>query len=206
MADFIISVMNDYGYIGVFLLIMAENLFPPIPSEAVLSFAGFMTTITDLTAEGVVLSATLGSLCGGILLYFMGMFFNTEKLVSATEKRNGTLVGIKPDHIEKAHKWFCKKGAKTVFLCRFVPVIRSVISVPAGMTRMDFAKFTAYTMAGSGIWNTAIISAGRLAGNKRDVALKIINTFSDTVSIFMAIMVVIFLAEKLWKRGSKKCM
>ena len=201
MENFIIRVMNDYGYIGVFLLILAENLFPPIPSEAVLTFGGFMTTITNLTAEGVVLSATLGSLCGGILLYFMGVFFNTEKLVSATEKHNGTLVGIKPGHIEKAHKWFCKKGAKTVFLCRFVPVIRSVISIPAGMTRMNFAKFTAYTAAGSGIWNTAIISTGRLAGTKRDVALLIINTFSDTVLIFVVIMAFVFALGIIRKRS-----
>ena len=159
-----------------------------------------MTTITDLTAEGVVLSATLGSLCGGILLYAMGNFLNTEKLVSVIENNKGTLEGIKPDLIENAHKWFCQKGAKTVFLCRFVPVVRSVISIPAGMTRMNFVKFTAYTTAGSGMWNTAIIIAGRLAGNKRDVALQIINTFSDTALIFMFIMVVVFIVMIIRKR------
>ena len=200
MEEFIIKVMNDYGYIGVFLLIMAENLFPPIPSEAVLSFAGFMTTVTDITAFGMVLCATLGSFCGGLLFYLAGMFFGVERIKILTQSPVGRLVGIKPDHIENAHKWFCKRGTKTVFLCRFVPVIRSLISIPAGISRLNFAKFAVYTMAGSGIWNTVIISAGRLVGTKRDVALKIISTFSDTAVIFMLIITVVFVAGVLRKR------
>ena len=204
MEEFIIRVMNNYGYMGVFLLIMAENLFPPIPSEAVLSFAGFMTTVTELTAFGVVLSATLGSFCGGLLLYITGMFLGVEKVKSLAESRLGRFVGIKARHIENAHKWFCQKGGKTVFLCRFVPVIRSLISIPAGIARMNFTKFTAYTMAGSGIWNPAIINAGRLVGTRRDVVLQIINTFSDTAVIFMAIMAAIFTAGFLRKRWTEK--
>ena len=141
MENIIIEVMNNWGYLGIFLLIMLENLFPPIPSEIILTFGGFMTIESSLSIIGVILSATIGSLIGGIILYYIGKIFNVDTLIKIVKSIYGKLLRIKPKDIKSADKWFDEKGNKTVFFCRFIPIVRSLISIPAGMSEMPMLKF-----------------------------------------------------------------
>jgi len=153
MQEMILQIMDQFGYLGVFLLIAAENIFPPIPSEVILLFGGFMTTYTALNIAGMTAAATLGSVAGAIVLYFVGKIFNKNRLEKIISGRAGRILKLNNSDIEKADSWFDGRGDKTVFFCRFVPLIRSLISIPAGMSEMAMPRFLAYTSLGSLIWN-----------------------------------------------------
>ena len=202
MENFIISIMNKYGYIGICLLILIENLFPPIPSEVILTFGGFMTKSSDMTVLGVIISSTLGSLIGAIILYYIGKILNKERLIKIVESKYGKLLRIKPKDIESADKWFDEKGNKTVFFCRCVPVIRSFISIPAGMSEMPFIKFIIYTLSGSAIWNTLLVSIGAFAGDKKDLILRLVENTSNLVLVIICIICLVFI-YKFYKKKMK---
>jgi len=181
MQEFIISIMNDFGYIGVFLLILLENIFPPIPSEVILLFGGFMTTHSTLSVIGVIAVATLGSLVGAIILYYIGKILNKERLKRIVSGKIGKLLRLKEDDIDKADKWFDTKGNKSVFFCRFVPVVRSLISIPAGMSEMSMKKFLIYTIAGSLIWNSVLVILGNRVGENWKNILIIFENYSHII-------------------------
>lgn len=199
MENFIIEIMNSYGYIGICLLILIENLFPPIPSELVLTFGGFMTIDSNITIVGVIISSTLGSLLGATILYYVGKILNKERLIKIVKSKYGKLLRIKPKDIESADDWFDTKGNKTVFFCRFIPVVRSLISIPAGMSEMPLLKFMVYTTLGSSIWNTALVCVGAFAGNKKDYILQIIDNISYVV-LFIIVTLCIILIYKSYKK------
>ena len=163
MQEFIIEMMNNFGYFGIFFLIALENVFPPIPSEVILLFGGFMTTYTKLNIAIVIIAATLGSLLGAIVLYYIGKILNKERLKKIVSGKIGKILRLKEEDIEKADIWFDTKGQKTVFFCRFIPIVRSLISIPAGMSEMKMQKFLIYTTIGSLIWNTVLTIAGSVA-------------------------------------------
>ena len=192
MQEFILNIMNQFGYIGVFLLIAIENIFPPIPSEVILLFGGFMTTYTRLNIIGMVIASTLGSVIGAIVLYYIGKIFNKDRLKKIISGKIGKIIRLKPSDIDKADQWFDTKGNKTVFFCRFVPLIRSLISIPAGMSEMPMGKFLLYTVIGSTIWNTVLIIVGSIVGENWTSILNILDTYSHIVVILLAIIVVAF--------------
>ena len=199
MENFIIEIMNSYGYIGICLLILIENLFPPIPSELVLTCGGFMTIDSNITIVGVIISSTLVSLLGATILYYVGKILNKERLIKIVKSKYGKLLRIKPKDIESADDWFDTKGNKTVFFCRFIPVVRSLISIPAGMSEMPLLKFIVYTILGSAIWNTALVCVGAFAGNKKDYILQIIDNISYVV-LFIIVTACIILIYKSYKK------
>ncbi len=151
MQEIILNLMNQFGYFGVFFLIAFENIFPPIPSEVILAFGGFMTTYTKLSVPLVIVAATLGSLVGAYVLYFIGKILNKERLKKIVSGKVGKVLHLKREDIDKADAWFDRKGNIAVFFCRFVPIVRSLISIPAGMSEMPLFKFTCYTVVGSAI-------------------------------------------------------
>ena len=178
MEQIIINIMEQVGYLGVFLLIAIENIFPPIPSEVILVFGGFMTTYTSLNIPIMILAATLGSLLGAIVLYYIGKIFNKERLKRIVNGKIGKVLRLKASDIEKADKWFDTKGNKTVFFCRFIPIVRSLISIPAGMSEMPMQKFLLYTILGSLIWNTVLIIVGSIVGDKWETIVGYLDNFS----------------------------
>ena len=207
MEQFIINAMEQFGYIGVFLLIAIENIFPPIPSEVILVFGGFMTTYTSLSILIMVLAATLGSLLGAIVLYYIGKIFNKERLKRIVNGKVGKVLRLKASDIEKADKWFDTKGNKTVFFCRFIPIVRSLISIPAGMSEMPMKKFLLYTISGSLIWNTVLIIVGSIVGDKWETIVGYLDNFSNIILIILVIIFVVamyywFVIRK--KKQSKK--
>ena len=207
MEQIIINIMEQVGYLGVFLLIAIENIFPPIPSEVILVFGGFMTTYTTLNIPIMILAATLGSLVGAIVLYYIGKIFNKERLKKIISGKIGKVLRLKASDIEKADKWFDTKGNKTVFFCRFIPIVRSLISIPAGMSEMPMQKFLIYTILGSLIWNTVLIIVGSIVGDKWETIVGYLDNFSNVILIILVIIFVVamyywFVIRK--KKQSKK--
>ena len=207
MEQIIINAMEQFGYIGVFLLIAIENIFPPIPSEVILVFGGFMTTYTSLNIPIMIVAATLGSLLGAIVLYYIGKIFNKERLKRIISGKIGKVLRLKASDIEKADKWFDTKGNKTVFFCRFIPIVRSLISIPAGMSEMPMQKFLIYTILGSLIWNSVLIVVGSIVGDKWETIVGYLDNFSNIILIILVIIFVVtmyywFVIRK--KKQSKK--
>lgn len=192
MQDLIITIMNQFGYLGVFLLITLENVFPPIPSEVILLFGGFMTTYTKLNIIIMIIAATLGSVFGAIILYYIGKIFNKERLKKIISGKIGKVLRLKNSDIDKADEWFDKKGQKTVFICRFIPIVRSLISIPAGMSEMPLVKFLIYTTLGSLIWNTVLIIIGSIVGANWVSILTILDTYSNIVLVLLIVAFVAF--------------
>lgn len=204
MEQFVISIMNQYGYFGIFFLIFVENIFPPIPSEVVLLFGGFMTTYSKLSVPFMVLFSTLGSVAGAIVLYYIGKILNKDRLKKIVAGKIGKVLRLKVNDIEKVVCWFDTKGNKTVFFCRFIPVVRSLISIPAGMSEMSMSKFLLYTFAGSSIWNTVLLLIGNRVGNNWKDILYIMNQYSHIVLILLILALIIFLFYFCSFRSKKK--
>ena len=206
MEEMILSIMNQFGYIGVLLLIALENVFPPIPSEVILLFGGFMTTYTELNVIGMIIFSTLGSLIGAIVLYYIGKILNKERLKKIVSGKVGKILRLKNEDIEKADHWFDTKGNKTVFFCRFIPIVRSLISIPAGMSEMPMLKFLIYTTLGSLIWNTVLVVIGNRVGENWTSILDILDKYSHIVLVLLIIIAIVciylFYSKKLKK--SKK--
>lgn len=187
MQETILSIMGQYGYIGVFLLIAAENIFPPIPSEVILLFGGFMTTYTALHVPGVAAAATLGALLGALVLYAVGRIFNRERLQRIVTGRLGRMLHLKADDIGRADDWFSQKGNKTVFFCRFIPIVRSLISIPAGMNGMAMPRFLLYTTAGSLVWNFVLVAAGSIVGANWESILTVMDVYAKLAASVIAL-------------------
>ena len=204
MQEFIINLMNQFGYIGIFLLIAIENIFPPIPSEVILTFGGYMTTYSNLNVPLVILSATLGSLLGAIVLYAIGKILNKERLIKIVSGKVGKILRLKKEDIESADKWFDTKGEKCVFFCRFIPIVRSLISIPAGMSEMNIPKFLIYTTIGSLIWNSVLVIVGAIVGENWENIVNIFDTYSTLTLILLIIIFILFIVWFYKKRAKKQ--
>lgn len=195
MEEFILSFMENYGYLAVFILVCVENLFPPIPSEVILTFGGFSTNYTELNIIWLIIISTLGTLLGAYILYFIGKFFNKERLKKIISGKIGKLLRLKEKDIEKADEWFDKKGQKTVFFCRFIPIVRSLISIPAGMSEMPILKFSLYTLLGTIIWNTVLIILGSVLGESWKYVVEFMDKYSYLTLI---ILIILFILAAIW--------
>ena len=203
MEQWITDIMEAYGYFGILLLIAIENLFPPIPSEVILTFGGFMTTTSELTIFGVVLASTLGSVIGAMLLYGVGRLLSAERL-EAIVVRYGAVLRLKPEDIRKADAWFDRYGPWAVFFGRLVPLIRSLISIPAGSSGMRFTTFLVLTTAGSLIWNTALVSLGAAVGASWDVIVHYMDMYSYVVYALLALIGVAAVGWYVYSRVLKE--
>ena len=186
--------MSEFGYFGVLLLIMLENVFPPIPSEVILTFGGFMTTYSDMTSLGVIIAATVGSVVGAMILYSIGLFIDVKRLEKIVDRWGGFLRLTRND-IHRADAWFDKYGPWTVFFCRLVPLIRSLISIPAGMSNMNFPLFILLTTLGSLVWNTILVSLGVAVGDNWASIVTYMDIYSN---IAYAILIMCGIAAVIW--------
>lgn len=165
MDQFIIEAMNHYGYLAIMVFVVLENILPFVPSELVLTFAGLMTTQSAMTVPGVILDATILSVVGSLGLYGIGRFISEDRLAALVDTKLGRLVGFKKDDIYKSTEWFQKKGKYSVLFCRCVPVLRCLISLPAGTSKMNLPIFILFTFIGSLLWNLLLVNLGAAAGN-----------------------------------------
>lgn len=165
MQTTILNYLNEYGYLAIFLLILLETIFPPIPSELILTFSGFLTIYGSLNFTLVLVIATLGSVLGALMLYQIGYVIGKERLMSLLDSQLARRLHLKPTDIQKAEQCFLRFGWQAVFFGRCVPIVRSLISIPAGLAKMNVYLFILLTSLGTLLWNFGLIYLGRLAGN-----------------------------------------
>ena len=192
--------MEQFGYLGVAFLIMIENLFPPIPSEVILTFGGFMTTTTEPNIPLMIVAATIGAVVGAAILYGIGTLLDVERLDKIVDKY-GNILRITHADIHKADSWFDRYGFWTVFFCRFVPLIRSLISLPAGMANMNFGLFLLFTTVGTVIWNTVLIYLGAAVGSQWETIVHYMDIYSNVAYVILGI---IGIAVIIWYIRKRK--
>ena len=180
------ELIGQYGYLGIALLIALENISPPIPSEVVLTFTGFLTLTAGLNIFGAIAAATFGAVLGAMILYAVGHFLSVERLEKILNGKVGQILHFKAEDLDKAANFFNRHGVLALFFGRFVPVVRSLISVPAGMTHYTFPKFLFLTTLGTLIWNTVLIYVGRIAGAAWPTIVAVIDTYS-TAAFFLLV-------------------
>ena len=189
MQDWIFSVITALGYVGLALLLVAENLFPPIPSEVVLPLAGFVVGTGDLNFWGALAASTVGSVVGALILYAVGRYGGRGMVV-----RYGHLLRVSPEGLALAEGWFRRYGDWVVLGARVVPLARSVVSIPAGTMTMPLPRFVVLTTIGSGLWNAALIGAGVALGANWPVIENWIGSYKEAALVVAAVAAVVLLA------------
>ena len=212
LANWVQDVINQFGYFGVALLVVIENVFPPIPSEIVLPFAGFVAqqgasavnatagaAQSDTTVIGMMIAATVGSVVGALILYFVSAAIGPERLRGFVE-RFGKWFGVKSSDLVRAEEWFDRRSNAAVLVGRCVPLIRSIVSIPAGFRRMKLTSFVVLTAIGSAVWNIALIGAGALLGDQWERVGEYVGVFQWLVIAAVLVFLVRFVASRLKKR------
>lgn len=188
MADWVLNVISALGYLGLFLLLVLENLFPPIPSEVVLPLAGFLVGRGDLGFAGAIAAATLGSVTGALALYALGRWGGRPLVL-----RYGRWLRVDASSLDRAEGWFERWGDLVVLGARVVPLARSVVSVPAGTSRMPIVRFTVLTAIGSAVWNTALVGMGYSLGANWEAVSEWVGRYSDAVLVLGTVAAALFL-------------
>lgn len=199
VISWIVGLMYRIGAPGVGIAIAIETVFPPIPSELILPLAGFTASRGYYSLVAAILWATLGSLVGGWILYCLGRAWGAERLGDLAER---TPLLERRD-IERAGGWFDRHGPSSVLVGRFVPGVRSFVSIPAGIARMNIFAFTFYTAVGSAIFNTALIVVGHELGARYHLVKPYIDTIGLVVGVFLAVVVVIAVTRRVLHRRAR---
>lgn len=195
LTDFVTDVVTTVGYVGVAALVAVENVVPPIPSEVVLPLAGFVAGRGDASLLGMVLAATTGSVVGAWMLYLAAALVGSERLHRFVA-RFGRWFGVDNRALGRAEAWFDRRAGVAVFLGRCVPLIRSLVSIPAGLRRMEPVRFTVLTTLGSLVWNASLIGAGAVLGDRWERVGDIVGLLQGLVIITIVGLV----AWGLWRR------
>lgn len=203
MNAWITEFINQFGYFAIALLIALENVFPPLPSEIILTMSGFMTTTTSLSIVGVIIAATIGSLIGALILYALGRQLTVKRLERLLSHRLFKLLGFHQDDAKKAVDWFNKHGTGSILYGRCIPVIRSLISIPAGIAQTSLGKFCLLTTIGSAIWNTLLVVLGAWVGQSWNKIVIIFNDYTTIAIIIMSI-VGLYFAYRWYQKRIKK--
>jgi len=164
---------------------------------------GFMTTKEEITMNlfGVIIASTIGSLLGAILLYYVGYIMNKDRLIKICDSHIGKILRLKKEDIIKSTDNFEKNGNITVFYCRFIPIVRSLISIPAGINKMKFGIFLIYTIVGSLLWNTVLCGLGNLVGENY---MMVANVFSKYSKFILILLIIWLLYKYVYKKKKKK--
>lgn len=203
MTTWLTGLIEQFGYFAVVFLITVENIFPPIPSEVVLTLGGFLATKTSLTLIGVILASTLGSIIGAIILFSISRNLTLARLEKLLDTKLFKLLGFKKDDAQKAINWFDKYGVGAIFYGRCIPVVRSLVSIPAGIAHVGWAKFLTLTTLGSLIWNTVLVGLGFYTGKNWHVVVKIFDDYT-LVIIVVILTALIYFGYKWYKSRIKK--
>jgi membrane protein DedA with SNARE-associated domain len=195
VSDWVVDVIERLGAVGVGLLIFLENVLPPIPSEVILPFAGFAAQQGRLNVVSAWAAASVGSLAGALLLYAIGALIGEERLRELSRKRWFVFFGEKD--FDRGDRFFEHHGGSVEFFARFIPLVRSVVSVPAGLERMNLLRFGLLTLAGSAIWNAVFIGAGWALGDNWDVIEGYMGPLSYLVVALLGIAAVVLVVRKV---------
>ena len=186
MFELVTSTIRDTGYAGIFLLMLAENVFPPIPSEVIMPLAGFTAARGSLHIVGVGAAGTAGSLVGALLWYYVGMRVGLARLQRWAE-RGGRWMAVSPEELEHATGWFRRHCGKAVLFGRLLPSVRTLVSIPAGIAEMALGRFVALSAIGTALWTIGLAAAGYLLEDRYEEVAAWLNPVAD--GIFGAIAV-----------------
>lgn len=201
MTDWIIQTISELGYLGIFLVMLAESIFPPIPSELIIPFAGFAAANGDLNLFGVLAAATIGAVVGMLPWYYAGRLFGLERVRSLAD-RFGRVMAFNADEIDMAVGWFRRFGPIIVLFGRLIPLIRTLISIPAGLSRMSLPVFLLASTTGALIWNTFLTMAGYLLHEHYEMIEVVLDPLSYIV---LGLVVVLYLLKvATWKPSKPK--
>lgn len=193
LAGWTVDLMDRLGLIGAALAVSLDNFFPPIPSEIILPLAGFAASQGTFSLTGALIATTVGSVFGAAVLYWLGRVFGRERAVLVFERTPL----LKVSDLERTEAWFAKHGGKAVFFGRMVPIFRSLISIPAGVERMNVALFLVLTTFGSFIWNFIFVYAGFRLGANWDRVEPYAEWFQRLVILAVVVVVVAFVVIRV---------
>ena len=195
LAEHIMMFFEATGYFSIFILMAMESMIFPVPSEAVMPPAGLLIAQGRFTFAGVVIASTLGSIAGSLASYYMGAYGGKPFV-----DKFGKYFLLDKKALETGEKYFTKHGDITIFVCRFIPVVRHLISIPAGAGRMNIVKFSVYTIAGAAMWNSLLTWAGVKWGQ---AGWDLIMEYAHTIDLFIVAAILIFGAYFFWKHYTK---
>ncbi|GAB4475956.1 MAG: DedA family protein [Anaerolineae bacterium] len=195
------QIILTIGYPGLALVIFIENVFTPIPSEVVLPFAGFLVSSGKFTLPGVLFWSTLGAVLGAIALYYIGLWAD-EPVVRGFTRRYGRYIALTEKDLDRAMAWFDRYGQAVIFFGRLIPLVRSLISLPAGMNRMRLPRFLLFTTLGSLLWNVVLSGAGYLLGENWESILDIVDKYEKVWLVLLGVGFVAFVVHRVleWRK------
>ncbi len=200
MVDWITNTIYSLNYLGIGFLMFLENLFPPIPSELIMPLAGFVVAQGKMEFSLVMIAGVVGTILGALPWYYAGKLLGEERLKSLCD-RYGKWLGISGEDISKSKNWFDRHGNKAVLLCRLVPGVRTLISIPAGIGNMPILPFLVYSTIGTTLWVGLLTYAGFALGQN----YKLVEEYLDPISKIVVITVILaFVSFVIFKIAKKK--
>nr|WP_290227745.1 DedA family protein [Trichocoleus desertorum] len=200
MTEWITNTMNTLGYLGIAALMFLENLFPPIPSELIMPLAGFTVFQGKMQFFYAVLAGVVGTVLGALPWYYAGKLLGEERL-KALADRYGKWLSISSKDIDRANEWFDRYNAKAVFFCRLVPGVRTLISLPAGISGMPMVPFLIYSTLGTTLWVSLLTYAGYALGQNYHLVDQYIGPLSKVVLCILIAAFIVWVVKKNWKRA-----
>lgn len=193
------QIISSMGYVGLYLVMFLENVFPPIPSEVVLPLAGSLTLTGRFSIFWITIVGMLGSLSGAFLFYGLGKWLGEPRVRTIMEKY-GRYALLSTNDLDQSLKWFEKYDDWVIFFSRMVPIVRSLISIPAGIAAMDITKFSFFTILGTALWSLLLALGGRLLGEQWPLIAEFINTYQNIVLAITVTTVLLFIRSRLLKK------
>lgn len=200
MVAWIEQLMSSLGYLGIVALMFLENVFPPIPSELIMPLAGFTAARGDLSLVGVILAGTLGSVLGALPLYLLGHAVGEDRLAAWADKY-GKWLTVRGKEIRQADDWFDRHGHRAVLFGRLIPGIRSLLSIPAGISGMPLGKFLIYTSLGTATWSTLLATAGYLLGDNYEEVEHWVGPAGTVILVAVAVWLVVWIVRRKRNEG-----
>ncbi|MCH7295788.1 DedA family protein [Acinetobacter higginsii] len=201
LEEWVLSIMEKLGYLGIAFLMFLDNIFPPIPSEIIMPSAGYTASKGELTLIGVIIAGSAGSILAAMLFYWIGRKVPQQRLFQFIE-RYGKYLRIQVADLDKALTWFNKHGHRIVFFGRMIPAVRSLISIPAGISRMPFSKFMLYSSAGTLIWTSFLAYLGYHFSENQTLMLAILQRISYLIFALIALYIIWWAIKKFYRSKS----
>ncbi len=190
LTHFITDTISNGGYVGIFLLMVAESALIPIPSEVIMPFSGYLVSTGKFSLIPVIIAGSVGNLVGSLIAYFVGIYLGRGFVI-----RYGRYVLLRQSHLEHAEAFFKKYGDRSTFISRLLPAVRTYVSLPAGVAKMNLKKFAGYTLIGSVIWNFALAYIGITLGEQWD-SIRKYSTYFDGIVVIAVILGIIWYFKK----------
>jgi membrane protein DedA with SNARE-associated domain len=199
MTEWITNTMTSMGYLGIALLMFLENLFPPIPSELIMPLAGFTVHEGQMEFIPAVVAGIFGTVIGALPWYYLGRVVDEEKIEKLADKY-GKWITVSAKDIQKANQWFNRHGSKAVLLCRLVPGVRTLISLPAGMNHMAMIPFLVYSTIGTTLWVVFLTAAGYFLGKNYALVEEYLAPVSKIALLALVIWFILWIIRKRNRR------